>query len=151
MKVLFQKHEAGLSATIIRWLTNSPYSHCELLFHDNLMFSSRRDKKGTSLQRYHRFNYFYWDILEVPMLPEEESRVRTFCVFETGCPNDDGGLWRTQFKKLRRKHPDKWFCSEVCAAAMQRAGYFQGREPHCMTPGDIFKRLRETGAALCPT
>ena len=148
MKVAFLKRDPGMFATLVRWWTHSPYSHCELLFDDGLMFSAH-PSQGTRFWTPGILSPNDWDFLLIPTTMEEDIVLRNFCTAEAGCAYDWWGLIASQILRLQRSHPDKWFCSELCASAMQRIGFLNGASPCTFSPGKLFKRLRESGSPLC--
>jgi len=114
-----------------------------------MMFSSHLADNGTRFRKMEQFNALYWDMLDIPTTEAEEEIVRNFCGNELGCRYDWWGIWFSQVIPLRREHPDKWFCSEICAAALQKIDLLGSFKPCTLSPGKLFKRLRETGAPLC--
>ncbi len=148
MKVAFRKNEDGMFSTVIRWWTHSPYSHCELLFDDGLMFSAYPGQ-GTRFYTPGILSPNEWDILLVPTNLEEDITLKNFCTAESGCAYDWWGLIASQVLRLQREHPHKWFCSEVCAAALQTVNFLRGAKPCTFSPGKLYKRLKEAGAPVC--
>lgn len=149
MKVAFQKNDSSFFAGLIRWWTGSSYSHCELLFEDGRMFSAHPRDHGTRYINPGILRANEWDILLIPATLEQEISVHVFCDSELNCGYDWWGLVYSQVLKLQRSHPDKWFCSEVCVAAVQRMGILFGSVPCTFSPGKLYKRLREAGAIVC--
>jgi hypothetical protein len=148
MKVAFQKHQPGMFDGLIRWWTHSPYSHCEILFDDGQMFSAQVGQ-GTRFWTPGHLDPNAWDLLLVPMTLEEEILLKSFCKTEAGCGYDWWGLIASQIFRLQREHPHKWFCSEICACAVQKLGRAMGSKPCTFSPGKLHKRLRESGAVIC--
>jgi hypothetical protein len=148
VKVAFRKGEDSFFASLIRWWTKSPYSHCELLFDDGRMFSAQCGQ-GTRFWTPGILSPNEWDLLLVPMTLEEEIAIKSFCNAEIGCGYDWWGLIASQVLRLQREHPTKWFCSETCACAVQKIGRAMGSKPCTFSPGKLYKRLRESGAIVC--
>lgn len=137
MKVVFYKNGTALSDRLIRWWTHSPYSHCELLFDDGLMVSSYphigiRELHVGSLDPH------FWDILDIPLDAEKTDHLKTWCKGELGCPYDWASLFMSQVLKIPRAHPDKWYCSEFCAAGLQQADQLHNVLPCTLSPGRLF-------------
>jgi hypothetical protein len=149
VKVAFQKHDSTFFAGLIRWWTKSPYSHCELLFDDGLMFSSHVAQGGTRFWTPGILSANTWDIYLLPTTLEEDIQIRAFCGAELGCGYDWKGILFSQFIRLQREHPSKWFCSEICAAALQRIDRVMGSKPCTFSPGKLHKRLKEAGGVIC--
>lgn len=148
IRIIFQKRDPTLFAGLIRWWTGSPYSHCEIVFSDGVMFSSHLADKGT---RYVQgvIRPDFWDGLWIPTTLEDEIRIRRWCDSELYCRYDWKGIFLSQFLKLQREHPDKWFCSEICAAIVQMVGFLKGMKPCSLSPGKLYTRLRNEGAEPC--
>lgn len=149
MKVAFQKNDRSFFAGLIRWWTGSPYSHCELLFDDGRMFSSHIKDHGTRYMNPGVLRANEWDVVLIPATLEQEIAVHVFCDNELNCGYDWWGILCSQVLRLQRSHPRKWFCSEVCAAALQRMGMLPMAKPCTFSPGKLYKRLREAGAIAC--
>jgi len=149
MKVAFQKREDTILAGLIRWWTKSPYSHCEILFDDGLMFSAHPRNHGTRYIESGILNANEWDILMVPTTTVDDIIIRAFCNSQLGCRYDWWGIFFSQIIRLQREHPERWFCSEVCTSALQHIQRIMGARPCTFSPGKLFKRLKEAGATIC--
>jgi hypothetical protein len=149
VKVAFQKRDDSFFAGLIRWWTRSPYSHCELLFDDGQMFSSHIAQNGTRFWTPGTLSANEWDIYLLPTTLEEDIQIRAFCMAELNCRYDKFGIIFSQVIRMQREHPDKWFCSEVCTAALQRISRVMGAKPCTFSPGKLHKRLKEAGAVIC--
>ena len=77
------------------------------------------------------------------MTAEEEEKARAFCRLECGCAYDWKGLIFSQLLNLGYHSATKWFCSEVVAAALQKADVHLTLEPQRYSPGDLYKALRD--------
>jgi hypothetical protein len=161
VRVVFFKGRGGWADTSVRWWTWSPYSHCELVFGDGTWFGS-----GTTGEMRTRFRapsdtpdlvgqglpgygpgwadfVKNWDVIQVPMSEEDEAAMRAFCMLEVSCRYDWAGLIFSQLLNLCYHSETKWFCSEVVAAALQKANVHLTLEPQRYAPGDLFKALRD--------
>lgn len=148
MKIAFNKNVPDFFDKLIRWWTKSPYSHCELLFADGKSFSAYPGV-GTRFVQFEPHNPHFWDIVELPTSADEDVVLREFCVYESGCKYDWYGILASQIVKAARSSKNKWFCSEVCTAALQRIGYFEGSVPSTFSPAKLHKRLVSAGAKPC--
>jgi hypothetical protein len=142
MEIAFRKNSNTIPSKLIRWWTKSPYSHCELVFKNGLTFSAfiedfRTDFKSAS------HDPSEWDIIEIPIDLETEYKIYQFCVDEDNCLYDIVGLTLTQFLPLGFENPWWWFCSEICVAALHRAGMLLDIVPHLTDPGTLAKLLNE--------
>jgi hypothetical protein len=146
MIVAFEKLDRSFVAGVIRWWTHSPYSHCELIFPDREWFSSDPRDNGTRFKRPDNINYMDWDYLEIATTPGEDLIIQAWCVSELGCKYDWFGIFYSQFLHLQREDPHKWFCSEICTAALQRIGSLKDIKPCTQNPGSLFNLLKSRGA-----
>lgn len=148
MKIAFQKHDGTLAARLIRLWTWSPYSHCEIIFEDGYAFSSHIRDGGTRYTRMPNPSPAYWDVYPVPCTASQEAMIRAFCDGELGCKYDLIGIYFSQILPLRREHPDKWFCSEICAAILKQLGFFANAEACEFSPGSLHRACRSVGIAV---
>lgn len=128
---------------------DAPYlhSHVELQFTDDSSFSSRayasnEEKKhnGTSFANV-EYNDEDWNTLTVPVSAEQEQIVHRFCIGEDGENYDFEGV--TAFKVwLLHQDPEKWFCSEVVATALQQIGWLRELIPSKTSPDLLFSALK---------
>lgn len=121
MKIAFYKGKGRLMDSLIRWWTGGKYSHCELLFADGHMFSSDAWTGGV------RWNTNYdlsnWDLVEIPCTSAQERTLKAWCADLAGKKYDWlGVLWFVL--PFVPESPDKWFCSELCAAGLKIIGKF---------------------------
>jgi hypothetical protein len=122
MQVAFYKHRRGgikgLFDWLIRLVTRGPYSHCELVFDQGRAYSASMQDGGTRFKLI-EFNPDHWDLVPVNM---DELPVFWFCKDELGSKYDYPGVFRFLVPWVRESK-ERWFCSEVCCAALQRAEY----------------------------
>lgn len=118
MNVLFETRGGGWYGWLIRLWTRSPYIHCELEFSDKRRFTSLAGVGACFRAPLRPEEEFGWKRLFVAATPEQEQRMYHFCQGEEGCPYDWTGIILTQVLGLGRESPTKWFCSEVCDAAL---------------------------------
>lgn len=148
MKILFQKNDPSIYDTLIRWWTHSPYSHCALVFDDRVVFQAEAGI-GTHFTQTAILSANVWDALEIKLDPDSQQAVMTFCNLEDKCGYDWVGIFFSQIIRMQRSSKNKWFCSEVCVAALQRVGLLPNVVPCTVSPGQLYKRLKEAGATPC--
>lgn len=142
----FRKQTKGESiySKIIRlwpWSAGK-YSHEEIAFSNGWSWSSDEADGGTRFKRidYGKGN---WDRLFIPCTEEEERRVWDFCVRENGLPYDKRGIAFSFLPiPIGWQHPEAWFCSEACTAAVQLLGYMSGYSPASIAPSKAYKIMR---------
>ncbi|WP_136635507.1 hypothetical protein [Pseudooceanicola onchidii] len=104
----------------IRFATRSIYSHVELiaglaeLGQEAVCLSSSGRDGGVRLARF-VLNPDHWDLVA---LEDEPEAVADFIRDRFGKRYDYRGILLSQIFALARHDPDKWFCSEICAAAL---------------------------------
>lgn len=121
---------------LVCWWTRGNYSHCELVFGDDLKdafccSSSFRD--GGVRQKTIDLTSGRWDTVQIK--DYDEARALAWFFEHYGQKYDVPGLfgfilpWRTH-------HPNRWFCSEACAAAL-------GIEsPHRLSPNGLLRYIQ---------
>ena len=132
LKLAFFKGNGSAINGIIRWRTNSIYSHVELVFSDGEAFSAQLHE-GTRFKKI-EFNQD-WDLVEVPGI--NEVKVKDFCGTVLGRRYDFRGIVDF-FANVTHGDDGDWFCSEVCVTALQEAGFCLRIPPHLTSPGSLF-------------
>lgn len=114
--------------------TKSRYSHCELVIDGVCYSSSKRD--GGVRGKVIDLNSGHWHVFD---LNRDSEKALDWFYAHFGRSYDVAGLlgfvlpWRTH-------DPDRWFCSEACAAALKIPKHWT------LSPGDLFNYLdRESG------
>lgn len=147
MKILFYKAQYGTWLDkLISGVTFSPYSHCELMFSDNVCGSSSIRDGGVRLKSINIIQS-HWDIYDVEC-EQEESVIRYW--FQTytdekydslGAVFSVIGLNPSLICSVIGLHPslnsNKWFCSEIC-------GIFTC-DKNNLNPGSLYRHLRKIG------
>lgn len=140
MIVAFYKGPGFVSRLIKLW-TRSKYSHCEILFEDGRHFSADTKMPMNTRFSTEPLTIKNWDFIVLPVGIDDENKIKAFCVDEVGCRYDWTGIFLSQFIHLGYQSKSKWFCSEVCAAALQQIGLLPGWKPNRISPGKLFKLL----------
>ena len=149
MRVIFYgNREGNFLDSLIRWWTSpliekingkwrDSYSHVELLFSDGMMFSASQYENST---RFKKFNGgSAWKILDISTHAHEEFNVRDFCTSEDNKPYDYKGV--LGFISPLQHSKDKWFCSEIGTAGLQRAWKCMGLTPSTTSPNKLYRYL----------
>lgn len=117
LRVAFYKGKGKLVDRIIRLVTNGKYSHCEFLFPDGRMFSA--DAWSKSQVRFTTdYNLDNWDIVRIDISTEQMAKLLKWCEFKSDSKYDWLGVIRFVIPFIPQD-PDKWFCSELCAAGLK--------------------------------
>ncbi len=130
-----------VSDRVIKLVTRSNFSHCELIAPDGLAWSSSGRDGGVRVKKI-SWQMGHWDFVGIPWAPAD-----TFERLERliGCRYDFAGLVLSQLLNIRRHDPQKWFCSEFC-------GYGLGlSRPHELSPGALRSRVMDMNRAYYRT
>lgn len=143
LRVAFYKGKGKIVDKLIRWWTNSPYSHCELLFPDGIMFSSDAWSGGV------RWNTNYdlsnWDIVRVDLTKAEIDVLIRWCKTKETSDYDWLGVIRFVIP-FTNQDPDKWFCSELCAAGLKAVAKLPSKlKVWKLSPGQLHALLINLG------
>jgi uncharacterized protein YycO len=135
--VLFKNHERLLQK-LIRWQTDSQYSHAALLFDDNWLIESGVEH-GVR-QREFVYDPAIHDVFNVlpPPFGGEADSILRFAERQAGKKYDFWGCLRF-ISRRRLPENDKWFCSELVFEAFAQAGYrlLNNVESYQVSPGDL--------------
>jgi hypothetical protein len=139
MLVAFYKGKNFWSKLIKFW-TKSEYTHCEIIFSDGIWFGNSRG--WASNVSFHSYTDLKnWDFLEFNIDHHTEQKIKKWCEEQDGKKYDWVGFYLSQVISLKGDSPDKWFCSEICTAALQRAGVFPYIKPSSISPGKLYKMI----------
>lgn len=133
---------------VIRFMCHSDFSHVDVIVpepepHGCLGAS---DPGGVALRPhdYQEFKYRQRMTIRMP-IPGMADKFHDFVKAQLGKPFDDDGLRAVLDTKHREwRIPDKWFCSELVAAALEECGFKKIIVPkNRMTPGDLLLLLND--------
>lgn len=145
MKAIFWIGKVSLFGSLVRLFKRQGISHCEILFSDGYSGTSDPTKDGIVLYKAAPINPADWFVIDLPVTPEEEAKVRVF--FETdeaGCKYDWRGIIFCQVFRWGWHSSTRWFCSEACLAALQRIyPALDGIKPWYVDPADFANILEE--------
>ena len=132
----FYRGEGLVTDRVIRWVTRSPCSHVELI--DPLGHSISSSARDGGVRRAAiDLNNPKWEVVPVPWAPSDAIQT---IEAHLGTKYDYAGLILSQLFALRRHSSHRWFCSEICAAALGMA------RPHQYAPGDLYREVIERNA-----
>lgn len=141
IQVAFRKKASSFYSRFIRLWTWGDYSHSELVFPDGRAFSSDEADGGTKW-RTRPMPPSEWDFLKVPCTVEQVQELVSFCNREDGCKYDKIGIGFSFLPiPVGWQSEDKWFCSEICVAALQQIGFLCGYTPARISPNALYKIL----------
>lgn len=140
MQVAFYKGKergsAGIIDRLIRWWTDGPYSHCELVFSDGLCASSSNADGGVRFKRID-LTPEDWDVIDIA---GDEAEARKWFYAHAGALyyllGDFGFVWRPI-----RGSKTRFFCSEAVGYALGMS------EPWQFNPNTLYIELHNARCA----
>lgn len=140
MTLAFYKGQGDLFDKMIRLWTRSPYSHTEIIIDGRWYSSSPRD--GRVRGRVIVPTPGHWDFAEVTMTESDTQKVLSFLRSQIGKRYDWLGIFLSQIVPLGIQNPTRWFCSELCSAALKKGGMRLEKHPQWYSPGRLYERVR---------
>ena len=140
MKVAFTPGK-GFFAWLIRSWTFGKYAHCELVFSDGVWFGCSYYAPFRVGARDYVEPGLHWDFVDISVSKEQEEIIRQWCYHEEGSDYDWAGIMFSQVVRLGGHSRRRWFCSEICAAAIQQVGYLLNFKPQKISPNKLHKLL----------
>lgn len=123
IKIAFYKGKGTWTNSVVRWWTNSVYSHAELILPDGVTwvgispFLNSVVTKRIVLD----YNHNKWDLLEVEITEDQYEMIMQFFEDTKGQGYDWIGMLLSQFLPCKIKHRERWYCSEWIAYALRIA------------------------------
>jgi len=138
--VAFFKGDNDLSDKLVKWWTNSKYSHCEMIIQDKWL--SADPKRGVRLINLKPLKD-NWDYVEVEVDEKNTPFVLSFISEQKGKKYDWKGIFFSQLFSFDLHSHNKFFCSELVMGVLQafNASRAMGKKPHKFSPGDVFNLL----------
>ena len=124
IQVAFYKGKGNFINSIVRWWTNSVYSHAELVLPDGetwIGISPFLKSKVASRQKL-LVDYTEWDFLTIEITEEQYEVILDFFEETKECKYDWIGMILSQFLPFNIKRKNKWYCSEWIAYALRISG-----------------------------
>lgn len=139
IKLHFYKGPGRIGDKAIRFWTHSRHSHVEIEIN-GVLYSA---DMWTNRVRAAHFtpDKAKWDTIAIPATDEQKKEAISFLRSQLGRQYDVFGILFSQFVPLSRHHNDKWFCSELCHAALKIAFGIPGKS-HEIDPGELYQMIR---------
>lgn len=115
------------------------YGHIALQFSDGSVLTSHAER-GVVIDALD-YPPDAWDAFE---FQADEAAIRAWAAPELGAPYDYAGVIRF-LVPLIHQDPNRWFCSEICCAALQQVGLFADVEAWRVSPNKLAKMLFDAG------
>lgn len=125
----------GWAAAIIRVGTMSPFNHVSIEV-DGLVYEALT-RRGVVHRRADLFGAAWSRVETVSVAIPDADSVRLFLKNQIGKPYDWGGVFALPFR-ANWHNQDKWFCSELVAAALEAGGLNLGVSARRVTPRDLY-------------
>jgi len=123
------------------WWTESDIIHCQIAFQDNTpgnyITYSVDSVTGEVWCEQRDFSKEGWRFARIRVTMDQENRIRKFLQAQLGKPFNSCGInmfWLCPWSG----GGEKWFCSELTMAALQRAGLYKGYTPAECGPSKIY-------------
>ena len=154
IKVAFYKGKVDFVNTIVRWWTNSVYSHAELVLPDDVTWigispfvKSKIDKK-IKLQ----IEPADWDFVTIEVTEQQYEIIMQFFSDTKGAGYDWVGMLLSQFLPCKIKHRRRWYCSEWITYALRIACVIDWRtlrlyDRKDLSPQVLYNLLRDLNYA----
>ena len=123
IKVAFYKGKGNFLNRIVRWWTQSEYSHAELVLPERAIWigiSPFLKSKVASRQKL-MVDYSEWDFIGLNVTQEQLETIMDFFEDTKDCGYDWIGMLLSQFLPCKIKHRERWYCSEWIAYALRIA------------------------------
>ena len=156
MKLAFYKATAPGATWIDREINRRTgrlgFSHVELVFADGVSFSSSGRDGGCRFKTLDIADPATWEVVGIGGTPEQETAARNFCLKQDGKKYDWLGVIGFVFTDARRYDQPgyRWFCSEVCVAALQASGLWNKSanaliDPMKESPNALYRLVKALG------
>jgi len=144
ISIAFYKKETTFKESkfdsLIRWWTRSPFSHTEIII-DGVWYTSSPIDGGVRIKRL-KSNPKNWTFLTLDLTDDQIVDIKSFFINELGKKYDVLGILFSQVIYLGVNDKSKWFCSEICLAALQESGFLSDEyDPALFAPSDLFNLL----------
>lgn len=135
VKVIFRKNKSDTSK-LIRFFTMGKWSHCGILVDDVVYEAVFEGVQKSSISDF-EYNATEMVVKEYPVT--SIKRVIDFLELQIGAEYDYHGAYGMHIQDYDFQHDDKWFCSELVAAALTIGGLNPfSVPPHRVTPQMIY-------------
>ena len=145
IRIAFCKEENTWHHKIIKWWTDSIYSHAELVFPDDTSVSiSPFETIGVRRQDKYDFDDTKcWDMIEVEISEDQADKLQDFFLCTEGDQYDWLGMVLSQFTPFIVKRIGRWYCSEWIAYALRIISAIDGVYIHAdLSPQRLFELLK---------
>jgi len=147
IRVAFYKNSKSLFWKLIRWKQRKNlsqryawYSHVELVFEDWQSFSSSEEDKWVRFKKI-KFKDYNWDFIDLDVYDWQYDKILNFCKRQENNWYNWWGIVFAQTLNFNVKGEWDWFCSEICARALQEASFLCPQNSLFINPWQLAKLL----------
>lgn len=129
IQIAFYKGKGNILNKIVRWWTNSIYSHAELVFPESNTWMGITPLLKSKLNAVERkeHNTIEWDFIDIEISESQYNNIMEFYEDTKGQGYDWVGMLLSQFLPCKIKHKHRWYCSEWIAYALRISGIIDWR------------------------
>ena len=155
--IAFYKGEGLRRDRIVRWWTDSPYSHVELIMPNGTMTGITppdhpviRTKSLGGIQKADwNFPKTDWDFVDIAVTEKQLDSLRSFIESTRGQGYDWLGMIISHLTPFKVRFPNKWYCSEWVAYALSVSrvltwGQLKLYDTPRIPPGRLYNLLKNT-------
>ena len=129
IQIAFYKGDGNILNKIVRWWTNSVYSHAELVIPESntWMGITPLVKSKINAIKKEECNIEEWDFIDIEISESQYNNIMEFYEDTCGHGYDWAGMLLSQFLPCKIKHKHRWYCSEWIAYALRISGIIDWR------------------------
>ena len=123
IQIAFFRGKGSCVNSVVRWWTNSIYSHAEIILPDGYTWigispflKSKVDERKKIF-----FELQEWDFIDIEITEEQYNIIMEFYEDTKGQGYDWIGMLLSQFLPCKIKHKKRWYCSEWISYALRIA------------------------------
>jgi hypothetical protein len=151
IQVAFYKGEGNFFNKVVRWWTESIYSHAEIILPDGYTWigispflKSKVDERKKIM-----FDHGEWDFIDMDITENQYKIIMEFFEDTKGQGYDWLGMLLSQFLPCKIKHKKRWYCSEWISYALRIACIIDWRkiriyERKDLSPEVLYRLLTTT-------
>ena len=126
IQIAFYKGKGDFFNGVVRWWTNSIYSHAEIVLADGYTWIGISPflKSKVDYRKKIIIDHREWDFIDIDITQEQHNIVVEFLEETRGHGYDWIGMLLSQFLPCKIKHRERWYCSEWIAYALRIACVF---------------------------
>ena len=150
IKIAFYKGKGTWVNAIVRWWTNSIYSHAELVLPDGITWIGISPFLKSKINKRIKFDILpvEWDFCSINVSEQQYKVILEFFEETQGEKYDWIGMLLSQFMPCKIKHRKRWYCSEWISYALRIACVFDWRiikiyDRKDLSPAVLYKLIKQ--------